>query len=412
MGRFYLIDLKGVLPLLSLPAELRLLILGRLFFVEVFMDDSFIIGDEVKAGTEGLEVLAATDLALHEFELIGDALHLVPESAVVLVVHVGVLHSLNEVVVVEEEEDAVLNGADLIVGACLDDEVEVEQVGLIPLLHILDVHDVVLEGEGAPLAEVANLALLEDDQVVVVVELLDDFVRMAYPHLKAFRQVVECLAHEGFEVLDVLEDLLIGFLQVLLLELHWQVADELLLLLEVEPLPEFGVLLDVVVDLPGEFLVESVLLGQFFEDLGALALLCVLAADVLDEGADAVDVVGEDEAAEGLDEDEAQGLLVVGGHDVPEADGEHHGARPVVRPDVLLLPARLPDPLYSHPVLLRTQVHHRRQQDADYVREAKVRNDDLHQRPVLLVVEILYPVGLQPLYLVQSLRKLHEDYSL
>lgn len=46
------------------------------------------------------------------------------------------------------------------------------------------------------------------------------------------------------------------------------------------------------------------------------------------------------------------------------------------------------------------------------MREAEVREDDLHQGPILLVVKVLYPVGLESLHLVQGLWKLQEDDGL
>jgi hypothetical protein len=210
----------------------------------------------------------------------------------------------------------------------------------------------------------------------------------------------------------VFKDLFIRFLKVLFLELNGQVANELFLLLEIEALSELSILLNIVINLPGEILVESILPSQFLEYLGPLALLCVLAADVLDEGSDAVDVVGEDEAAEGLDEDEAEGFLVVGSDDIAEADGEHHGAGPVVGPDVLLLPLLIPNALLCHPVRVGTQASHARKQDADHVSKAEVGNDDLDQRPVLLVVKVFNPIDLQALYFIQRLRQFEEDDSL
>lgn len=330
MADCYLIDVEGILLWLRLPAELHLPILGSLLFMQVLMDDGVVVGDEVETRTEGLDVVTATHLALHQFELVRHTLHLVPESAVVLIIHTRVLHCLDEVAVIQEVEDTVLEGAHLVVGTRLDDKVKVEEVGIVLLLHVLGIHEVVFDGEGGPFAEVADLSLLDDNKVIVIIHLLNDFVGVTHPHLDVLGQTIEGLADEGLEELDMFEDLLIGLLQILLLQLHRQVADELLLLLTVEPLPQLRIFLNVIVHLPRQILVEFVLLGQLLEDLRPLALLCILATDVLDEGADAVDVVGKDEAAEGLDEDETHRLLVVRSHNVSEADSQHHGTCPVV----------------------------------------------------------------------------------
>ena len=64
----------------------------------------------------------------------------------------------------------------------------------------------------------------------------------------------------------------------------------------------------------------------------------VVGSDVADEGANPVDVVGETHDADDLDEDEAQRLKVVGGHEIPEPNRQHDVDSPVVGPDVLLEP--------------------------------------------------------------------------
>lgn len=261
MSYRYLVDLKSVFSLASLPSELSLLTPGSPLFMKVFMDESLLIGDEVKSRTEGLQMLTATDFAFHELELVWYALHLVPQSTVVLVVHIGVLDGFYEAVVVHKEEDTVLDRTDFIIGPGLDNKVEVQQVGVVLHLDLLDVHDVILKGESTFLAEVADLPLLEDNEVIVIIEFLDDFIGMAHPHLYPLCQVVQRFAYEGFEELYMFENLLIGFLEVLLLELDRQVANELLLLLKIESLSQFSVFFNIVIDLPGELLIESVLFG-------------------------------------------------------------------------------------------------------------------------------------------------------
>ncbi len=117
---------------------------------------------------------------------------------------------------------------------------------------------------------------------------------MAHLYLNPFGQIVECLVDEGFEEGNILKDLLVRLFQVLPFEFLGQACDELFLLLEVEPFTKLCILFNVVIDLPRHFLVEVVLTGELFEDLGLLTSLSILGADMLDEAAYTVDVVGKD----------------------------------------------------------------------------------------------------------------------
>lgn len=168
-------------------------------------------------------------------------------------------------------------------------------------------------------------------------------------------------------------------------------------------------LLDVVVDLPGQRLVDAVLVGQLLEDLHVLGLLDVLRADVGDQRAHAVDVVREDDAANRLHEDHAQGFLVVDDHDVSEADGQHDGGAPVVGPDVLLEPGRIAESLAGHPVGTGIEVGHADQDDGQHVREAEVEQENLAQRPILLVVVVLDEEDLQLLQPFQTVLQLQQS---
>ena len=132
----------------------------------------------------------------------------------------------------------------------------------------------------------------------------------------------------------------------------------------------------------------------------------ILGADVGDEGADEVDVVGKHHAADGLDEDETEGLLVAGGGDVAEADGEHDVDGPVVGPDVDLVPGGGGEGAGRDPVAGGVDRGHELEQQRQEVRVAEVEDDQLHQRPVTLLVRRLDQARLQPLQPVQNRRNL------
>jgi len=98
----------------------------------------------------------------------------------------------------------------------------------------------------------------------------------------------------------------------------------------------------------------------------------VFQSDVGDDGAHPVDVVGHDDAAEGLDEGHDDGLEVVLRHDVAEPHRQHHVGRPVERPHVDHQPVLPLDALVLDPVRGRVDVGHQDEDQRDYVGVAEV----------------------------------------
>ena len=131
----------------------------------------------------------------------------------------------------------------------------------------------------------------------------------------------------------------------------------------------------VVADAPLQLHGKPVLVRKLLEGLEVFALFEVLRTDVADKGPDPVDVVGETHHAEYLDEDEAEGLAVVGGRQVAEADSEHDVDSPVVGPDVLGKPLLSRDSLCSVPVVSRIELRHGREEDGQHVSETEVEED-------------------------------------
>lgn len=67
-------------------------------------------------------------------------------------------------------------------------------------------------------------------------------------------------------------------------------------------------------------------------------LLLVLGSDIADQRPDAVNVVCQHDAANSLDENEAESFLIVGSDNVTKSYSEHDVDCPVVGPDVDLIP--------------------------------------------------------------------------
>ena len=136
------------------------------------------------------------------------------------------------------------------------------------------------------------------------------------------------------------------------------------------------------------------------EELEFLLAFLFALADGADDGTDVADVVGEGDAAEGLDEDEDEGLVGVGGGQVTKAHGEHDVGAPVVAPDVLDQPVLVLDAQLGPPVG-RRQRRHQVQQDRQHVPDHEVRQEHLHQSVVLLPHSRVDVHVLEPLELPQ-----------
>ena len=324
-------------------------------------------------------MLPLANLARKHLELIRNALHAISQSAEKLVVHLSLSQHLHKLVVGQEVKYGVLHRLYLVVASLSSNEVQIHQVGGVCLLDHLRVHHELPQLGIRTLAHEPQSARLQDHQVVVVVEVLDCLLGVTHLHFYFFCQVEQGLADEALEEMYVLKDDLVGLFEVVLLHFHWQIGNELSLFLIVKVFPKAGCLFDVVADLVGQILAEVVLIIQLGENLRLLAPFGVLGPDLLDNAPDAVNVVGESHAAEGLDKDQADGFLVVVSHDVSETHSQHDGVGPVVGPTILLVPGSHLDLLHRHPVLPRIQVGHSCEKDGNYVGEQEVEEEDLHQ---------------------------------
>lgn len=81
-------------------------------------------------------------------------------------------------------------------------------------------------------------------------------------------------------------------------------------------------------------------------------------SEVGQDVAEAVDVVGERQAGDQLNEGQAEGLLGVGGSQVPEPHRQHHCGAPIIPPDIPLEPGTGLDALLRQPIALRVQQSH------------------------------------------------------
>lgn len=83
---------------------------------------------------------------------------------------------------------------------------------------------------------------------------------MTDAHLNMLSKGIEGLIHQVAEEGQMVEDASIAFLQIILLEIAWQLLQEIIFLLKVELLPDVDTLLYVMVNLPLQFIREFILI--------------------------------------------------------------------------------------------------------------------------------------------------------
>lgn len=129
------------------------------------------------------------DFAFEDLELIGDALHSIPQGAEELIVHFCFAEHFYEFLVGQEIKYCIFHRLYFIEAFVSGDEVQVDQVRIVSFRDFLGIHDELLHVEVGPLVGEAKATSFQNDQIVVVVEMLDHLFRVAHPHLDLFSQV-------------------------------------------------------------------------------------------------------------------------------------------------------------------------------------------------------------------------------
>ena len=196
----------------------------------------------------------------------------------------------------------------------------------------------------------------------------------------------QALLGQVVEEAQSVEEDLVGLLAVLALQVPGQEFDDLVARVVLEGLLDLVRLLDEVRDLRLHLVANLVLLAHPVEDLELALLGLLVLADGPDEGSHVADVVGQSDAAERLDEDQEDGLGLVGRRDVPEPHRQHDVRSPVVAPNVLGEPRGVGDVKLRVPVDFRVQVAHEVQEDGEEVAYYEVGHKHLEQTVVLLLL--------------------------
>jgi hypothetical protein len=116
---------------------------------------------------------------------------------------------------------------------------------------------------------------------------------MADAHLDSLRYAVECLLNQASEEYQTVEDGPITLLEILLLQIHGQFLQEVILLFKIELLPDIDALLNIVIDLLLQLVRELILIRKLLESLIILTLLDILRTYITDQRTYSVDVIGQ-----------------------------------------------------------------------------------------------------------------------
>ena len=119
------------------------------------------------------------------------------------------------------------------------------------------------------------------------------------------------------------------------------------------------------------------------ENLDALILLFIVRTNFRYNWANSVDVISENDATHGFYKDHAQSLALVGGHDIPKANGQHDGSRPIVAPYVDFKPARILKTFDDNPIMFKVKMSHWYKQNRQAMSNNEIEKENFYQWPYL-----------------------------
>ena len=151
-----------------------------------------------------------------------------------------------------------------------------------------------------------------------------------------------------------------------------EVFDKISLWLELEFLLHLVGLVDVVADCPFEVVFYVVVLDQSPSYLQVFVFFYVLGANIRNQGAHAVYIIGQKNAAEGFYESETKCFFVIGWGEIAEPDSQHRGCSPIKCPNILLNLGVMQYLSFSQPVLPWLQVAHRDEKNCRNMSEKEV----------------------------------------
>ncbi len=149
------------------------------------------------------------------------------------------------------------------------------------------------------------------------------------------------------------------------------------------------------IDFPLKFIRELIFIRQLFECLVIFTLFDILRPYITYQRSHRVDVICQADNTENLDNNQAQSLLIGSCCNVSKSNCQHYSCSPIISPDVFLEPSRILNSFYSQPAcIILLNAAHRTENDSQHMRETKIKENDLDQRPILLVIIVFYKESL------------------
>lgn len=129
-------------------------------------------------------------------------------------------------------------------------------------------------------------------------------------------------------------------------------------------------------------------LRKVLEDPFALVDLLALGSDGGNDASETADIIREGDAADYFDRNDPHGLLGGCGHIISESHCEHNGCCPVIGPNIPLRPRLNIYSLGDLPVAALFE--HEVEGDCNRMRKHQVKEKYFYERPIPLVVDLLY----------------------
>lgn len=194
----------------AVPAHIYALISGDSLLMQMAMDHSLVERYVVQFWAECLQMFSSAEFAIQNLKLVRNVLDPVSEGAKKLIIHLSLSQNFYEFFIGQIVENRILHRLYLIERSFPHNEIQIDQQRVLPFLHHNSIHYQLLQLEVGSFVDDSENTILEDDKVIVIIDVLDYFFRMADPHLYFLGQVVESLVDKRSKKLYIFEDIFVG----------------------------------------------------------------------------------------------------------------------------------------------------------------------------------------------------------
>lgn len=312
----------------------------------------------------------------------------IAKKAVVFIIFRDASKSIQKLFIIEPMHNRVPQRLDFVIASFERDEIQINQKRLVIFRYLHSVDDGFVVIIACLFGRIADLTIFKQVYMKDWVSRLHHFFGGIYLPFYLLRQRVDSLFEQLPEEGQTFQHIYVCFSNDLFLISLRQMLYKTSFLFNIEASPELNRLVDIILNFFNKRFWKVIWLSHLAKYLPVLVDLLILEADIADEGSQAADVVRESDATDYLNEDDADGLLINSWRDISKSHSQHNGCGPVVGPDVSLVPDWVLDALDRLPVRVRVVFGHQVQENGYEMCEREVEQDDLHERPILFIVEI------------------------